>query len=146
MEYRRLVDWFKENPRKNWSTDESGFYRFNCFPGGIRLSIASLSNFINSADYMDESVSVVLVNYVRAYLRQYYQKSAGFYFYTVVNDDFENPQFASSDPQSGMLNEQILSQQVETNQILFLFRSKQQNHLFWMNKQLADYAKIEYGE
>lgn len=87
-------------------------------------------------------MTIVLVNYIRSYIKQYHNKQIGIYFYTVQNGSFESPIFETQDPQSGMLNEQIFSHQVESNQVLFLFRINQQTHLYWMNKQLADYAKI----
>ena len=78
---------FLKDPVTEWEMDQEEHYKFKQFNGGIRLKQSVIRNYIKKDDFMDDRVTVVLINYVRSYLYQEYGKRVGFYFYNVTNND-----------------------------------------------------------
>lgn len=104
-----MEDLFLKNPIDEWEVEQDDYYKFKQFNGGIRLKQNVIWSYIKKDDFMNDRISVVLINYVRSYIYQEYGKRIGLYFYNVTNNDVQNPDFEVLDPSSYMLNDQILA-------------------------------------
>ena len=95
---------------------------------------------------MDDRLSIVIINYLRSYIHQDFNRKIGVYFFNVSNNDVQNPEFEIIDSQSQIFNEQIIATQINSRQLLFIFWLNNRHHIYHFNQKLQQLTKIEFAK